>query len=626
MLFTERAAHLKDHAGQISFPGGRLAPARRRSRRRCARPPRRSASRPQDVDVLGCLDVHSTVTGFVVTPVVGWVSAPFEPRPDPLEVASVFEVPLDFLLDPANIATVVSRAARHALSQLRAALRRSPHLGRYGRYAGRIQGQNIQCQNRSDRASIEKLLEIMATLRDPAKRLPVGPRADFRDDRAVYDRGGLRSCGRDRPRRPRRARGELGDLLFQVVFHARLAEEAGAFDFGDVVERICAKMRRRHPHVFGDAVIATAAEQTQAWEELKEQDRAGSTSVLDDVPVGLPALTRAVKLGRRAGAVGFDWPDVASVRTKLSEEIDELDGALATQDRERAAAEIGDVLLTAANLCRHLELDPETCIRRANARFETDSAASKSGFRGSAATGISMTSMRSRCCGSKPKPSVDACSGSIHGSPRNVRSKIRKDRQRKESVMWGKSFAAAVLVFGVAGVAGASQVTTIAAAMVTVWASRIDRVRVCACRRCRSAGALRHGRAAASGMLGRDRDRARAAIRSRGSHDRRRRGRRRGRPAVRQRQRPRCADADRSGRRLGRRPSARCPKSGLRHARGRGRALPAVSERFTEERIDGYLVTYQYQGRHYTMQTDVPPGDRVRLAVDVRPMPYRVRY
>jgi MazG family protein len=226
-------------------------------------------------------------------------------------------------------------------------------------------------KKQSDTRSIENLLEIMAALRDPAAGCPWDREQDFAtiapytieeayEVADAIERGALDELA-----------GELGDLLFQVVFHARLAEEAGAFDFGDVVERICAKMRRRHPHVFGDAVIATAAEQTLAWEQLKEQERARAASVLDDVPVGLPALTRAVKLGRRARAVGFDWPDAHGVRAKLDEELREVDVALATEDRSRVAAEIGDVLLTLANLCRHLEIDPEKSLRAANARFET---------------------------------------------------------------------------------------------------------------------------------------------------------------------------------------------------------------------------------------------------------------
>ena len=176
-------------------------------------------------------------------------------------------------------------------------------------------------------------------------------------------------------------RDELGDLLFQVVFHARMAEEAQAFDFGAVVAAICDKMRRRHPHVFGEAVVGSAAEQTEAWEAMKRQERAvavrargsgaqgAAAGVLAGVPLGLPALTRAVKLGKRAAGVGFDWPDACGVRAKVAEELGELDAALAARDAEAIAAEMGDVLFALANLCRHLALDPEDCLRGANRRF-----------------------------------------------------------------------------------------------------------------------------------------------------------------------------------------------------------------------------------------------------------------
>jgi MazG family protein len=183
-------------------------------------------------------------------------------------------------------------------------------------------------------------------------------------------------------------RDELGDLLFQVVFHARMAEEARAFDFGAVVAAICDKMRRRHPHVFGGAVVASAAEQTVAWEEMKRRERAARRSdgrdaggagavaasglegsVLAGVPAGLPGLTRAAKLGKRAAGVGFDWPDARGVRAKVDEELDELDAALAAGEPDAVAAEMGDVLFSLANLCRHLELDPEACLRGANRKF-----------------------------------------------------------------------------------------------------------------------------------------------------------------------------------------------------------------------------------------------------------------
>lgn len=165
---------------------------------------------------------------------------------------------------------------------------------------------------------------------------------------------------------------ELGDLLLQVVYHARMAEEAGIFAFENVVAAICAKMIRRHPHVFGEDRVDSAEAQTKAWEELKAKERGGvDRGVLDDVPVALPALARGMKLTGRAARVGFDWPDAGEVREKLDEELAELDLARATGDRDAVAAEMGDTLLTLTNLCRHMGLDPERCMREANARFET---------------------------------------------------------------------------------------------------------------------------------------------------------------------------------------------------------------------------------------------------------------
>jgi MazG family protein len=221
--------------------------------------------------------------------------------------------------------------------------------------------------------SIEKLLEVMATLRSAERGCPWDREQTFAtiapytieeayEVADAIDRGDFAEL-----------ESELGDLLFQVVFHARMAEEQGRFDFADVAAAICDKLIRRHPHVFGGARLADSAEQTRRWEEIKREERAAKqkTGLLDDVPVGLPALSRAAKLGKRAAQVGFDWPDVAGVRAKLDEEVAELDEALADRGAEpdAVAAEIGDLLFTVANLCRHLELDPESCARAANARF-----------------------------------------------------------------------------------------------------------------------------------------------------------------------------------------------------------------------------------------------------------------
>ena len=167
-------------------------------------------------------------------------------------------------------------------------------------------------------------------------------------------------------------RDELGDLLFQVVFHARMAQERGAFDFGDVAEAICEKMIRRHPHVFGGEAQRTAAQQVQAWEVIKAKERAGkgrNESLLDDVPSGLPALTRSVKLSRRAATVGFVWPTIAEVLAKLDEEVGELKVEIAAQDRDKARAELGDVLFVVANIARTLDIDPEDALRATNAKF-----------------------------------------------------------------------------------------------------------------------------------------------------------------------------------------------------------------------------------------------------------------
>jgi len=163
--------------------------------------------------------------------------------------------------------------------------------------------------------------------------------------------------------------GELGDLLFQVVFHARMAEEEGRFDFGAVVQAVTAKMIRRHPHVFGDdEAKADAASQKDFWEKLKENERAaaGQTSLLDDVASALPALMRAEKLQRRASSVGFDWNDPAHVLDKIAEEAREVLDAQSQDERED---EIGDLLFVVANLARHLKVDPEAALRRTNAKF-----------------------------------------------------------------------------------------------------------------------------------------------------------------------------------------------------------------------------------------------------------------
>jgi nucleoside triphosphate diphosphatase len=166
-------------------------------------------------------------------------------------------------------------------------------------------------------------------------------------------------------------RDELGDLLFQVVYHARMAEEAGRFDFAAVAQTIADKMIRRHPHVFGDTVMRSVQEQSAAWEAQKSAERANraETGTLAGVPVGLPALTHAAKLTTRAACVGFDWPDADAVLRKLEEEIAELRAELPSRNQERITDEVGDLLFVVANLARKLNLDPEACLRQANAKF-----------------------------------------------------------------------------------------------------------------------------------------------------------------------------------------------------------------------------------------------------------------
>ncbi len=218
---------------------------------------------------------------------------------------------------------------------------------------------------------LRRLLDVMAALRHPETGCPWDREQDFAsiapytieeayevaDAISRADLGGLGD--------------ELGDLLFQVVYHARLAEERGAFAFADVARGIADKMVRRHPHVFGDAAARDAAAQTAHWEETKRAERAARAEhgTLAGVPVALPALTRAQKLTARAAREQFDWPDAAAVLDKLEEEARELRAELPTADPARLADELGDLLFVCANLARKLGLDGEACLRGANAKF-----------------------------------------------------------------------------------------------------------------------------------------------------------------------------------------------------------------------------------------------------------------
>jgi len=222
-----------------------------------------------------------------------------------------------------------------------------------------------------------RLIDIMARLRDPDRGCPWDIEQNFAtiapytieeayEVADAVERGDMVEL-----------KEELGDLLLQVVYHARMAEEAGDFAFAEVAEAICDKMIRRHPHVFGAEEVKDAEAQTVRWDAIKAAERAAKgqdqperPGALHGVPVGMPALTRAAKLTRRAARVGFDWPSTDEVMDKLREEVGELEAEIAAGDVEKARAELGDLMFVCANLARKLEVEPEAALRAANAKFE----------------------------------------------------------------------------------------------------------------------------------------------------------------------------------------------------------------------------------------------------------------
>ncbi|MGX1196478.1 nucleoside triphosphate pyrophosphohydrolase [Parvibaculum sp. MBR-TMA-1.3b-4.2] len=225
-----------------------------------------------------------------------------------------------------------------------------------------------------DLSRIDALLAIMARLRDPDGGCPWDLEQDFSTIAPYTIEEAYEVADAIEQGDMAELRDELGDLLFQVAFHARMAEEQDAFAFGDVVQAICEKMIRRHPHVFGDEEQREAGAVKGRWEEIKAQEKAAkpkkTESILDDVPLSLPGLTRAVKLQNRAARVGFDWPDTSLVIDKLNEEMLELSTEVAKGgDADRLEDEMGDLLFVYANLARHLKVDPEKALRRANAKF-----------------------------------------------------------------------------------------------------------------------------------------------------------------------------------------------------------------------------------------------------------------
>jgi ATP diphosphatase len=226
---------------------------------------------------------------------------------------------------------------------------------------------------------ISRLIEIMAALRAPGTGCPwdlvqnFASIAPYTIEEAYEVADAIERNDLDD------LREELGDLLLQVVYHARLASEQGAFDFGDVVQTITEKMLRRHPHVFGDAGGLSRDAAETLWARIKAEEKAVKPnaatsnqdgSALAGVPVGLPALTRALKLQQKASTVGFDWNDPIAVLTKIREEADEIEAALRAGEREHAGAEVGDLLFAVVNLARHLDADPEAVLRGTNRKFE----------------------------------------------------------------------------------------------------------------------------------------------------------------------------------------------------------------------------------------------------------------
>lgn len=248
-------------------------------------------------------------------------------------------------------------------------------------------------------AALRELLSVMAKLRDPVAGCPWDQVQDFASIapytvEEAHEVAGAIGAGPDFPA----LLDELGDLLFQVVYHARMAEEAGRFDFAAVARAIAAKMVRRHPHVFGDAPPRDATAQTEAWEAQKAAERAAGGpegGALAGVPSALPALSRAAKLTRRAARVGFDWPDAASVLDKLDEEAAELRAELPAAEPARLRDEVGDLLFVLANLARKLDLDPEDCLRSANTKFERRFKAVERGLaaRGAAPADVGLDAM-----------------------------------------------------------------------------------------------------------------------------------------------------------------------------------------------------------------------------------------
>ena len=231
-------------------------------------------------------------------------------------------------------------------------------------------------QNDSSARAFLKLIEVMARLRHPDTGCPWDVEQDFSTIAPYTIEEAYEVADAIQRGHMGDLKEELGDLLFQVVFHSQMASEEGAFDIADVTQGIADKMVRRHPHVFDAPDARSADQQTQAWEVIKAEERAAKTatdaapSALDGVALSLPALLRAEKLQKRAARVGFDWTEAEPIFDKLIEETAEVREAIATGVQDDIEDEIGDLLFVGANLARRLGIDPEQALRRANAKFE----------------------------------------------------------------------------------------------------------------------------------------------------------------------------------------------------------------------------------------------------------------
>jgi ATP diphosphatase len=240
----------------------------------------------------------------------------------------------------------------------------------------RISGQEwfIDMKKQQTNSNINQLLEIMQRLRDPDNGCPWDIEQDFVTIAPYTIEEAYEVSDAITRNNMDDLRDELGDLLFQTVFHAQMADELGEFNFSDVVQSVCDKMTRRHPHVFADTKIKDSVAQTEAWEKQKASERRnrGSQGVLSDIPIALPATMRALKLQQRAARVGFDWPDVKPIFDKLQEEIIELQNELKAEDNHaNIENEMGDILFVCINLARKLNVSPEMALTRTNKKFTT---------------------------------------------------------------------------------------------------------------------------------------------------------------------------------------------------------------------------------------------------------------